>query len=66
MAESQIELIYLTPKMVSEALHIGMTKTYKLFKMRGFPAVKISNQWLVESNDLKKFIDEYRGSGITL
>lgn len=57
---------YLTPEMVSEILHIGMNKTYKLFKMRGFPAVKISRQWLVDADDLKRFIGEYRGSGITL
>lgn len=60
------EITYLTPKMVSETLHIGMNKTYKLFKIRGFPAVRISNQWLVDANDLKRFLVEYRGSGIDL
>ena len=57
---------YLTPEMVSAALHIGMTKTYKLFKMRGFPAIKISRQWLVDADDLKRFMDEYKGSEINL
>ena len=57
---------YMTPEMVSEALHIGMTKTYKLFKMKGFPSVRISRKWLVEADDLKKFLSEYKGSGITI
>ena len=57
---------YLTPKMVSEKLHIGMNKVYKLFKTRGFPGVKLTNQWIVEASDLKKFLDEYQGSGVLL
>ena len=57
---------YLTPEMVSEALHIGMNKTYKLFKLRGFPAVRISRQWLVSAEDLKRFLSEYKGSLISL
>ena len=60
------EMNYLTPKMVSDILHIGISKTYRLFKIKGFPSVKISNQWLVESEDLKKFMSEYRGSGLSL
>ena len=65
MAENNV-IEYLTPEMVSDILHIGMNKTYKLFKMRGFPSVKISRQWLVEADDLKKFLSEYKGSGIIL
>jgi excisionase family DNA binding protein len=57
---------YLTPQMVSKILHIGMNKTYKLFKIKGFPAVRIANQWLVKEKDLEKFLDEYRGSFISL
>ena len=57
---------YYTPENVSEILHICMKKTYKLFKMRGFPSVKIGRQWLVEAGDLKKFLAEYKGSGIIL
>ena len=43
-----------------------MNKTYKLFKIKGFPAVRIANQWLVKEKDLEKFLDEYRGSFISL
>ncbi len=57
---------YLTPKMVSDMLHIGIGKTYKLFKLRGFPAIRISNQWLVSDIELKKYLHEHKGSGITL
>ncbi|MBQ7562998.1 MAG: helix-turn-helix domain-containing protein [Lachnospiraceae bacterium] len=57
---------YLTPEMVSKLLHIGMNKTYKLFKIKGFPAVKIGNQWLVEGEDLRRFLSEYNGSQIAL
>ena len=60
------DMVYLTPEMVSETLHIGMTKSYKLFKLRGFPAVKISRQWLVEKEDLRRVMSEYKGSGFIL
>ena len=57
---------YLTPKMVSDMLHIGIGKTYKLFKLRGFPAIRISNQWLVSDSELSKYLNEHKGSGIVL
>ena len=57
---------YLTPKMVSEMLHIGIKKAYKLFRLKGFPGVKIDRQWLVEKSDLEKFIREYSGSALQL
>ena len=57
---------YLTPKMVSEKLHIGMTKIYKLFKMPGFPAIRIGNQLLIENTKLRKYLDEYSGSVLKL
>lgn len=60
------KLQYLTPKMVSKALNIGMTNTYKLFKLRGFPAVKINNQWCVDEDDLKRYMKEHYGSKIEL
>ena len=52
--------------MVSETLHIGVSKAYKLFGLKGFPAVKIGRQWVVESEELKRFLHEYRGCEIKL
>ncbi len=60
------EMIYLTPKMVSETLHIGRNKAYKLFNLQGFPAVRIGKQFLVDADSLKRFLQEHEGSRITL
>lgn len=60
------ELRYLTPKMVSETLHIGHNKAYKLFNLPGFPAVRIGKQLPVDADDLRRFLKEYEGSRITL
>ncbi|MCR4657603.1 MAG: helix-turn-helix domain-containing protein [Lachnospiraceae bacterium] len=57
---------FMTPKMVSKTLHIGMNKTYKLFKLKDFPCVRISNQWLIKKDDLIKYMEKYRGSHICL
>lgn len=57
---------YLTPKMVGDILHLGINKVYKLFKISGFPSLKIGNQLLVERDDLKNFLSDYKGSSIKL
>ena len=57
---------FLTPQMVSEALHLGITKTYRLFKLKDFPAVKLGAQWLVKRADLYAFMENYRGRHVTV
>jgi len=57
---------YLTPKMVGQLLHIGVNKVYKLFRLPGFPRIKIGNQMIVEKENLMNFLNEYKGSSIKL
>ena len=57
---------FLTPQMVSEMLHIGITNTYKLFHLRDFPRVRIAHQYLVRKDDLYNFFEKYRGCDILL
>lgn len=56
----------LTPKMVSQELNIGITNTYKLFKLKGFPKIQIGRKMFVEEEDLKKFLDEHKKCKIYL
>ena len=57
---------YLTPQMVSETLHLSLSKVYKLFKMPDFPSIKIGRQLLVSGESLKKYLSTYEGGFIDL
>lgn len=56
----------LTPKEVSEILKLGMTNTYKLFKLKGFPKIKIGKKYFIDEKELKKFLKEHSESQIFL
>jgi excisionase family DNA binding protein len=57
---------YLTIKDVATLLHIGYNSAYKLFKIQGFPFVRIGRKYLVEDSELQKFLDEYKNSTVLL
>jgi len=57
---------YFTPKKVGEILHLSQNKVYRLFKLPGFPAVRIGRQFLVSEESLKKFLSTYEGECIIL
>ena len=57
---------FMTPKMVSQMLHIGINNTYKLFHLPDFPRIRISHQFLVKKEDLYSFLEKYKGSDILL
>jgi len=56
----------LTPKEVSEIIGIGITNTYKLFKLKGFPKIQIGKKYFVNESDLNNFLLEHRKSTIFL
>ena len=49
---------FLTPKMVSKKLHLGINKTYRLFQLPDFPSIRIDHQYLVKEQDLYDFCDQ--------
>ena len=57
---------YLTVRDVSEKLHLGLNNTYRLFKLKGFPHIRVGNKYLVEENDLICFLKNYQGVKIYL
>lgn len=56
----------LTPKEVSEIIGLGLNNTYKLFGLKGFPKIQIGKKYFVNEEELKKFIQEYKGTKIYL
>lgn len=43
-----------------------MTNTYKLFKLKGFPKIKIGKKYFIDEKELKKFLKEHSESQIFL
>ena len=52
------------PNEVTKYLNIGRDKTYALLKIKGFPSIKIGNQYLVPEDKLNKWIDSKMGKQI--
>ena len=57
---------YLDVKDVMESLGLSRNATYKLFATKGFPCVKVGKKYIIEQDDLKSFLDNYRGREIKL
>ena len=57
---------YLTPKDVKQIIGISLTNTYKLFKLKDFPCIRIGHRCFVKENDLESFLNEYKQSKIIL
>ena len=57
---------FLTPKMVSKKLHLGINKTYRLFQLPDFPSIRIDHQYLVKEQDLYDFCEKYKYAQITV
>jgi excisionase family DNA binding protein len=57
---------YLTIEDVCDMLKIGKSSTYKLFRLKGFPSIKIGNKYIVEEKELLDFLSGYKGSRIFL
>ena len=49
----------LTPKDVQSTLNIGKNTTYKLFKLKGFPKIKIGKKYFIYEDDLEKYLKEH-------
>lgn len=43
-----------------------MTNTYKLFKIKGFPKIKIGKKYFIEEKELQKYLKEHSESQIFL
>lgn len=56
----------LTPKQVSDVIGIGITNTYKLFKLKGFPKIQIGKKYFVNKEDLITFLSQHKYSSIFL
>lgn len=56
----------LKPNEVAKYLNIGRDKTYALLKVKGFPSIKIGNQYLVPEDKLNEWIDSKMGKEIFL
>ena len=61
-----MENTLLTPTDVSKKLGLGITNTYKLFKLNGFPKIKIGRRMFVQETDLTNFLNEHKKSQIYL
>jgi excisionase family DNA binding protein len=57
---------FLTPQMVCGILHLGITKVYKLFKLKDFPAVHMGRQWLIKRSDLYAYMEKYKGKSLNV
>ena len=56
----------LKPLEVSKCLNIGRDNTYALLKMKGFPSIKIGNQYLVPEDKLEEWVYNNLGKTIYL
>lgn len=56
----------LTPKQVSGVIGIGMTNTYKLFKLKGFPKIQIGKKYFVNEDDFFTFLSQHKFSTVFL
>lgn len=56
----------LTPKQVSDIIGLGMSNTYKLFRLKGFPKIQIGKKYFIEENDLNTFLKQHKHSRIFL
>ena len=56
----------LTPQMVSKKIGIGITNTYKLFKLKGFPKIRIGKRMFVKEEDLIKYLESHKKTQIFL
>lgn len=56
----------LKPSEVSKCLNIGRDNTYALLKMKGFPTIKIGNQYLVPEDKLEEWVYNNLGKTIYL
>lgn len=51
-----MEEVFLTQKEVGQLLRLSPSSVCKLFKVEGFPYIKINGKYLVEKNELLSFI----------
>lgn len=56
----------LKPNEVAKNLNIGRDKAYALLKVKGFPSIKIGNQYLVPEDKLDKWVNDKLGKQIFL
>jgi len=56
----------LTPKDVQDILGVGRDVSYKLFKLRGFPSLRIGKRYFVQEERLNQYISEHVKSKITV
>ena len=56
----------LKPNEVEKQLNIGRDKTYALLKVKGFPSIKIGNQYLIPEDKLDKWVNDKLGKQIFL
>lgn len=64
--EDSINVKLLTPKQVSVIVGLGMSNTYKLFRLKGFPKIQIGKKYFIEENDLNTFLKQHKCSKIFL
>lgn len=56
----------LTPKDISKRIGLGMTNTYKLINLKGFPSIKIGKRIFCEEAALEKYLEDHRKTQIYL
>lgn len=55
---------YLTTKQVCDILQISRKKAYDLYKLKGFPCVRIGNDYRVDADEFEQFMKRYSNSTI--
>ena len=55
---------YLKTQDVCDILHISRKKAYDLFKVKGFPYIKIGRDYLVDESEFEQFMKNHRSSTI--
>ena len=57
---------WLTPKDVCDILPFGIQTVRKMFKMDGFPAVRIGRKFAVKRKDLEEWLEINKGKELSL
>ena len=57
---------WLTPKEVADILPYGIQTVRRMFKMDGFPSVRLGRKYAVKRKDLNEWLDMNKGKELEL
>lgn len=63
---SDPEIVMYTVKDLQQLFQCGRDKAYKIMKIKGFPSIRVGEQYVVEKAALKKWITVQQGKHVLL